>query len=124
MDTISEAVSEIAKLTLEAFENGNPNAADFIEPLEEIIDELKEELRSRHIKRLQAGDCTIAAGFVWSDLLTDLERVSDHCSNIAGCLMEMEREDMDLHDALRKFRNDSEIYRENLELYSKKYALS
>ena len=120
MDTISSAVAEIAKLTLEAFENGNANAADTIEPLEEIIDELKEELRSRHIKRLQAGECTIAAGFVWSDLLTDLERISDHCSNVAGCLMEMEREDMDLHDALRKFRSDSEIYRKNLELYSEK----
>lgn len=124
IDTISSAVAEIAKLTLEAFENGNANAADTIEPLEEIIDELKEELRSRHIKRLQGGECTIAAGFVWSDLLTDLERVSDHCSNVAGCLMEMEREDMDLHDALRKFRSDSEIYRKNLELYSEKYLLS
>ena len=57
-------------------------------------------------------------------VLTDLERVSDHCSNVAGCLMEMEREDMDLHDALRKFRSDSEIYRKNLELYSEKYLLS
>ncbi|MBQ3075994.1 MAG: Na/Pi cotransporter family protein [Clostridia bacterium] len=124
LNVISSAVAEIADLTLEAFEQGNLHAADTVEPLEEIIDELKEELRTRHIKRLQAGDCTIAAGFVWSDLLTDLERVSDHCSNIAGCLMEMEQDEMDLHDALRKFRADSDRYRKNLELYSKKYALS
>jgi phosphate:Na+ symporter len=64
------------------------------------------------------------AGFVWSDLLTDLERISDHCSNVAGCLMEMERDEMDLHSALKKFRSDSETYRTNLEFYTKKYALS
>ncbi len=124
LEVISSAVSEIAHLTLEAFEKGDPHAADTIEPLEEIIDELKEELRSRHIKRLQTGECTIVAGFVWSDLLTDLERVSDHCSNVAGCLLEMERDEMDLHDALRKFRSDSDTYRTNLAHYTKKYALS
>ena len=121
---VFDAVGEIAHLTLEAFEKSDPHAADTIEPLEEIIDELKEELRSRHIKRLQAGECTIVAGFVWSDLLTDLERISDHCSNVAGCLMEMERDEMDLHSALKKFRSDSETYRTNLEFYTKKYALS
>ena len=124
LEVISSAVNEIAHLTLEAFEKSDPHAADTIEPLEEIIDELKEELRTRHIKRLQSGECTIVAGFVWSDLLTNLERISDHCSNVAGCLLEMERDEMDLHDALRKFRSDSETYRKNLELYTKKYALS
>ena len=124
LSVISSAVGEIAHLTLDAFEKSDPHAADTIEPLEEIIDELKEELRSRHIKRLQAGDCTIVAGFVWSDLLTNMERISDHCSNVAGCLMEMDRDEMDLHDALRKFRSDSEIYRTNLERYTEKYALS
>ncbi|MBE6712378.1 MAG: Na/Pi cotransporter family protein [Ruminococcaceae bacterium] len=123
LSTISDAVSEIAELTLAALEKGDRTAADTIEPLEEIIDGLKEDLRTRHITRLQAGKCTIAAGFVWSDLLTDLERVSDHCSNVAGCLMEMERDEMDLHDALRKFRSESETYRKNLELYNEKYSL-
>ncbi len=124
MEVISAAVSEIAHLTLRAFEEGDSHASDVIEALEEIIDELKEELRSRHIKRLQAGECTIVAGFVWSDLLTNLERISDHCSNVAGCLLEMEKNEMELHGALRKFRSDSESYRKNLVHYTEKYALS
>ncbi len=124
LSVISAAVNEIAEMTQIALEKGDITAADTIEPLEEVIDELKEELRSRHIKRLQSGDCTIVAGFVWSDLLTNLERVSDHCSNVAGCLMEMERDEIDLHDALRKFRNNSETYQNNLKLYTEKYSLS
>ena len=124
LEVIFAAVAEISRLTLQSFEKSDPGFADAIEALEETVDGLKEELRSRHIKRLQAGECTIVAGFVWSDLLTDLERVSDHCSNVAGCLLEMGQDKMDLHDTLRKFRSDSESYRESLTHYSEKYALS
>jgi phosphate:Na+ symporter len=63
-------------------------AASRVEPLEYVIDQLKEQLRTHHILRLQQGECTMEAGFVWSDLLTSLERVSNHCTNIARCVME------------------------------------
>ncbi len=78
-------VSEILDLSYQAFFGNNPEAARRAIPLEAHIDELKETLRTRHIKRLQKGECTVDAGFIWSDLLTNLERVSDHCSNIAYC---------------------------------------
>ena len=85
-----------------------------VEPLEGVIDDLKENLRTQHIKRLQAGNCSIEAGFVWSDLLTGLERTSDHCSNIAGCLFEMKKTEMNLHQTLREFRSENELYQKNL----------
>jgi phosphate:Na+ symporter len=73
------------------------DAAVRVEPLEKIIDALKEQLRTRHILRLQQGDCTMDAGFIWSDLLTNLERTAAHCSNIAGCIMDNAH-----HDASRR----------------------
>ena len=123
MDVIIAAVHEIAEKTLGAVMEENSEAASAVEPLEQVIDELKEQLRTRHILRLQQGNCSIEAGFVWSDLLTNLERCSDHCSNIAGCLLEMNRTDMNLHEALRDFRSENSAYRENYGTYSEKYSL-
>ncbi|MBR5295395.1 MAG: Na/Pi cotransporter family protein [Clostridia bacterium] len=123
MATITGAVSEIIYLTLGAFLTNNMDIAVSVEPLEEVVDHLKEELRTRHIKRLQTGSCSIEAGFVWSDLLTNLERTSDHCSNIAGCLLEMNRDEMNLHETLKEFRSTNENYQKNLHFYAEKYAL-
>ena len=124
LGTITGAVSEILDLALNSFLTGDLEAANTVEPLEEVVDRLKEELRTRHILRLRQGECSIEAGFVWSDLLTNLERTSDHCSNIAGCLLEMNRNEMNLHEALRDFRANSASYQKNLRFYSEKYALS
>ncbi len=124
MATIVAAVNEILYLTLGAFLTNNMDIAVSVEPLEEVVDRLKEELRTRHIRRLQAGTCSIEAGFVWSDLLTNLERTSDHCSNIAGCLLEMNRDEMNLHEALKEFRSTNESYQKNLRFYADKYALN
>jgi phosphate:Na+ symporter len=124
LKVISAAVEEILDLALEAFLSNDVKMASRVEPLEQVIDYLKEQLRTRHILRLQQGDCTMDAGFVWSDLLTSLERTSDHCSNIAGCVMDMSRHDMNLHESLRDFRNDNEEYRKNYKEYVRKYALS
>lgn len=88
LTVLSEAVEEVLDLTLNAFNNRDIDAAYHIEPLEQVIDRLKEQLRTSHIQRLQQGECSIEGGFVWNDLLTDLERTSDHCSNIALCLLE------------------------------------
>ena len=81
------AINEILDLTLETLKNNDMDSAIMVEPLEQVVDYLKEKLRKRHIKRLSSGDCTIEMGFILSDLLTTLERVSDHCSNIAACLL-------------------------------------
>ena len=93
-----------------------------VEPLEQVIDILKESLLTGHIRRLQEGTCSIGAGFVWSDLLTDLGRTADHCSNIAGCVLDMEEHSMNLHQSLRAFREDSPEFRESYQGYLKKYA--
>lgn len=121
--TISTAVDDILDLSLTAFLRNDLHIAAMVEPLEQVIDQLKEQLRTRHILRLQKGDCTIDAGFVWFDLLTDLERTADHCSNIAGCVIEAAHDNMNLHQSLRDFRNDSEDFRERYKEYMHKYAL-
>jgi len=77
----------------------------------------------RHIIRLQRGECSIEAGFVWSDLITNLERVADHCSNIAGCVIEMSREKLDLHEYLHGMKLDSSEFAAKFEYYANKYAL-
>ena len=78
-----------------------------MEPWTQVVDTLKEQLRNRHILRLQRGECTIELGFVWSDLLTDLERVADHCSNIAGCVIEMSHGSLDVHEYLDYIKGGS-----------------
>ena len=98
-------------------------AAAMVEPLEQVVDDLKEKLRLRHILRLQRGECSIEAGFVWSDLLTDLERVADHCSNIAGCVLEMRHERLDLHGYLGEVRTGSAEYAAAYENYARKYSV-
>ena len=80
-------------------------------------------MRSRHIRRMQKGECALEVGFVWSDVLNDLERVADHCSNIAGCVMEMEHYGMNIHESLRERRETGEEFQRQVELYGKKYAL-
>ena len=94
-----------------------------VEPLEQVIDQLKEQLRTRHILRLQRGECTIDVGFAWSDLLTDLERTADHCSNIAGCVIDTARGNMNLHRSLREARSGGEAFLTRFHQYSRKYAL-
>ena len=120
---ISRAVSEIIDLSLHAFLEDDLKTASMVESLEEVIDQLKEQMRTHHILRLQQGKCSIDVGFVWSDLLTNLERTADHCSNIAGCVIDMAYHRMNIHESLRNFRNDSEDFRENFEKYAIKYAL-
>ena len=120
---ITGAVDEILTLALESFENDDVAMAIKVEPLEQVIDDLKEVLRLNHIRRLQQGECTIDAGFVWSDLLTNFERTSDHCSNIAGTVVDIAQHNMNLHQSLRAFKNDSETYKNYYEEYTNKYKL-
>lgn len=120
---ISSAVYEILELALTAFLNDDITAAEKVEPLEQVIDILKEKLRTSHILRMQQGACSIDAGFVWSDLLTNLERTSDHCSNIAGCVIDIAHRNMNIHESLRDFRNDNEDFRTQFKVYKEKFKL-
>lgn len=123
LEVIFSAVEEILDRSLEAVLYNDLEAAAAVEPLEEVIDRLKEEMRTRHILRMQQGDCSIGAGFIWSDLLTDLERTADHCSNIAGCMLENVRQNLNMHEMLREFRNESEDFREKFKEFEEKYNL-
>lgn len=121
--TICDAVVEILMLSYAAFSKEDFNSARKTEPLEQVIDTLKEKLRTRHFLRLQKGECSVAAGFIWSDLLTNLERVSDHCSNISGCVLDTVELTMNIHENQRVLRNSNEDYKQQYEAFQQKYRL-
>ena len=123
LNVLTSAVGEIMDLSLDAFLKDDPDLAVKVEPLEQVVDTLKEQLRNRHILRLQRGECTIELGFVWSDLLTDLERVADHCSNIAGCVIEMSHGSLDVHEYLDYIKGGSSAFQRAYNAYARKYAL-
>ena len=120
---LTRAVSEIVELSFSAFRENDLTKAYQVEPLEQVIDDLKEKLRVHHILRLQQGSCSIETGFVWSDILTALERVGDHCSNIAGCVIDLAHHDMNTHEALRSAQVENENFGEQYRMYAKKYSL-
>ncbi|MBS6475250.1 MAG: Na/Pi cotransporter family protein [Clostridiales bacterium] len=124
LEVISSAVHEILGLALAAFLNDDIQAAQKVEPLEQVIDALKEKLRTSHILRMQQSRCSIDAGFIWSDLLTNLERTSDHCSNIAGCVIDIAHHNMNIHESLREFKNDSDDFKKQFQYYTEKYNLA
>ncbi len=123
LEILTAAVSEIMDMSLEAFLKNDPVLAAKVEPLEEVVDTLKEQLRNRHILRLQKGECTIELDFVWSDLLTNLERVADHCSNIAGCIIEMSHDSLDVHEYLDNVKAGGPGFLQAYQEYAQKYAL-
>lgn len=122
--TMAGAVREVTALAYDSFVSGDVQAARQVEPLEQIIDDLKEEMRTRHIRRMQQGSCGIEAGFIWSDLLTNLERVSDHCSNIACCMIEGDDHNLHRHEVLQSIRGSGEIFDREYSSYRQKYALT
>lgn len=117
------AVSEILNTAERAFSEKDLAAAAQVEPLKQVIVALKEQMRTRHILRMQQGHCSIEAGFVWSDLLTDLERTADHCSNIAGCVLDAANHGLNLHETLRAMRADDPDFRRAYGTYAEKYRL-
>lgn len=110
MMVLIHAITDILNMTAKAFENNDVELAHQIEPLEEVIDRLRVEMRNRHIQRLKDGKCTMELGFVFTDLLTELERVSDHCSNIAVCMIQIEENNaVEVHEYLSVLSKDSEF---------------
>ena len=124
LKVMEDAVSEILYLSIHAFVEGDLAAASRVEPLEEIIDGLCDELKLHHVDRLQKGVCTLSQGFVFNDLLTNYERVADHCSNIAVAMIELESDAFDTHEYLKSVKNmKSDSFARYYEEYSKKFAL-
>ncbi|MBQ9981246.1 MAG: Na/Pi cotransporter family protein [Oscillospiraceae bacterium] len=121
LDNLLNATDEILSLTLESVEKNDASLATDVEPLEEIIDKLKESLRTGHIIRLQQKTCSIETGFVWSDILTNLERVSDHCSNVAGCIIDALAINLNIHESLRATKAEDPHFKEKYSMYAKKY---
>ncbi len=121
----SNALSEILNNAFDAFLNENLEEARLVEPLEEVIDAIEADIRARHVERLKEGTCTIELGFVLSDLLTNMERVSDHCSNIAATLIQTKNETFDMHSYLQsvKAADGNEDFNARVKEYSEKFAL-
>ena len=122
LSVITSAIDEILGLSYNAVAKNDLEIAKTVEPLEETIDDLKEKMRNSHIMRLQNGECTIETGFVWADVLTNLERVSDHCSNIAGIVIDSKLFDFNTHKALEKIKQKKD-FEEKYLAYSGKYSL-
>ena len=125
LSVMEKAVTEIVTMTLDAFEKNDLTEASKVEPLEELIDNLCDEMKLHHVDRLQKGVCTLSQGFVFNDLLTNCERVADHCSNIAVAMIELESDSFDTHEylnSIKKMKRDS-AFAQYFEEYSKKYTL-
>ena len=123
LKVITDAVSEIIDMVLVAFRENDLETAFKVEPLEQVIDDLRDYMKRQHVARLRNGECTIELGFVLTDLLTNLERISDHCSNIAGCVLEIAHDDLDIHKYLRGVKDgDTKEFNEYFEMYKTKYA--
>ena len=123
LQVLIRAVDAIINLSFRAFYTNDLKAAYEVEPLEQVIDDLKETLRVHHIQRLQQGNCSIETGFIWSDLLTALERIGDHCSNIAGCIIDLHLGNRSTHETLRSARLDNEQFGAQYEAYANQFRL-
>lgn len=124
LSVMINAVSDILDMTLEVFRNNDLEKAYEVEPLEQVVDNLQILLKKRHVSRLRKNECTIEMGFVLSDLLTNLERVSDHCSNIAVCMIEIAHESFDTHGYIQELKlNHNNEFAESVQKFSEKYTL-
>lgn len=124
VDIMIAALKEITTNAVKAFINNDVNLAKKVEPLEQVIDRLRDKLKESHITRLTNGECTIELGFIYTDLITDIERISDHCANIAVGVIEINNNSYDAHEYLNELKNSDDIeYKRRYEAYKKKYAL-
>ena len=121
---VCDATVEILNIAVDSFVNDDAERAAHVEPLEQVIDKLKSDLKSRHVERLQRGECTIELGFVFSDLLTNLERVSDHCSNVAVYTIQLNSSKLDTHKYLRKVKSaETGSFVDEYNVYESKYSI-
>ncbi len=124
LSVITDAVTEIINISIDSFVNNDIETASHVEPLEQVIDKLNKQLKAMHITRLQNGECTIELGFIFSDLLTNYERVSDHCSNIAVYTMQLPTDMLDAHKYLDTIKRSTVgSYVDDFNMYDEKYHL-
>ncbi len=124
IEVLYSALEEILQLTQSAMCERDMQAAALVEPLEQVIDHLKKTIKMQHVMRLKNGQCTIEVGFVLNDILTCLERTSDHCSNIAACILDMASNNFEIHEYLRHVKDGSkEEFNNNFKMYMEKYSL-
>lgn len=122
---ISSAIEEIVDLATNAFVKNDLYLASKVEPLEQVVDSLKDELRNRHVQRLQNGECTISNGFIFSDLITNYERVADHCSNIGVCILRIAEDSFDTHEYLNHVKDGhDDTFESRYNRYKEKYQLA
>ena len=124
LNLVEWAVQDIVNLTVQAFANQDNAAARQVEPLEQVIDEIVHQVRSRHVERLQNGQCSITNGFILADLLTCYERVADHCSNVAVAMIEVAHDSFDTHEYLQGVKADREGFDRMMDQYRKRYGLA
>ena len=122
--TLCAATSEILTLTEVAYINNDLALAYDVEPLEQVVDNLKTLLRNNHIARLRDGSCTVETGFIWSDLITNFERVSDHCSNVAVGIIDVSEHTMNAHEVIKNLKAGNAHYSDKYEEYSEKYSVA
>ena len=120
----SKALKDILTMTVNAFEQNDRYKAALVQPLEELMDDMNKELKKRHVKRLRKGKCTIELGLSLSDISDTYERISDHCSNIATCVIQVEDDELDAHEHRKEVKEqDAKWYDEQYRAYEQKYAL-
>ena len=120
----SKALKDILTMTVDAFEQNDRYKAALVQPLEELMDDMNKELKKRHVKRLRKGKCTIELGLSLSDISDTYERISDHCSNIATCVIQVEDDELDAHEHRKEVKEqDAKWYDEQYRAYEQKYAL-
>ena len=120
----SKALKDILTMTVDAFEQNDRYKAALVQPLEELMDDMNKELKKRHVKRLRKGKCTIELGLSLSDISDTYERISDHCSNIATCVIQVEDDELDAHEHRKEVKEqDAKWYDEQYRTYEQKYAL-
>lgn len=120
---LAAAIDEIMTLTTEAYQHADVDLAAKVEPLEQVIDKLTQTIKNNHIDRLKRGECTIEMGFVLSDMLNDYRRISDHCSNIAVAVIEVEKGSFDTHEYLNSIRHGNQEYTSIFDAFDSKYYL-
>ena len=123
LKVLTDAVAQIIDLSFRAFLSMDLEAARSIEPLEEVIDDLKDQLRDRHIQRLQQGSCSIETGFVWSEVLTGLERIGDHCANLAGAVIDLHHHNRNSHETHRLYKKENPDFARQFADYQAQFHL-
>jgi len=120
---MKNALSEVVSNTVNAFATNSTDLASQVEPLEQVVDKLQEKIRARHIKRLKDGKCTVELGFIHADIITSFQRVSDHCSNVAVCIIQINLKQFETHEYLQELKSSDSDFKEDYNEYKIKYAL-